>query len=46
MKKLAEKIKPYLKLFRVGNLSFMAILLFVMEKWVAMPLLQMEKFSL
>ena len=45
MKALAEKIKPYLKLFRVGNLAFLAALLYVMEKWVAVPLLQMEKFQ-
>ena len=45
MKALAEKIKPYLKLFRVGNLGFLAALLYVMEKWVAVPLLQMEKFQ-
>ena len=31
MKRLAEIIKPYLKLLRVGNLGFLAILLFVME---------------
>lgn len=45
MKKLAEIIKPYLKLLRVGNLAFLAILLFVMEKWVALPLLQLVQFS-
>jgi len=45
MKKLAEIIKPYLKLLRVGNLAFLAILLFVMEKWVALPLLQLAQFS-
>ena len=44
MKQLAEKIKPYLQLLRVGNLAFLAILLYVMEKWVAMPLLHLEKF--
>ena len=45
MKKLAEIIKPYLKLLRVGNLAFLAILLFVMEKWVALPLLQLAQFG-
>ena len=45
MKKLAEIIKPYLKLLRVGNLAFLAILLFVMEKWVALPLLQLAQLS-
>ena len=45
MKALAEKIKPYLKLLRVGNLAFLAALLYVMEKWVAVPLLQIEKFQ-
>ncbi|MBR5854890.1 MAG: geranylgeranylglycerol-phosphate geranylgeranyltransferase [Paludibacteraceae bacterium] len=45
MKRLAEKIKPYLQLLRIGNLAFLAILLYVMEKWVAMPLLQAEKFQ-
>jgi 4-hydroxybenzoate polyprenyltransferase len=45
MKELAEKIKPYLKLLRVGNLAFLAVLLYVMEKWVAVPLLHIEKFQ-
>ena len=45
MKRLAEIIKPYLRLLRVGNLVFLAILLFVMEKWVATPLLQLAQFS-
>ena len=45
MKELAEKIKPYLKLLRVGNLAFLAALLYVMEKWVALPLLHLEKFQ-
>lgn len=45
MKRLAEIIKPYLQLLRVGNLTFMAILLYVMEKWVATPLLQLEQFG-
>jgi 4-hydroxybenzoate polyprenyltransferase len=45
MKALAEKIKPYLKLLRVGNLAFLAVLLYVMEKWVAVPLLRLEHFS-
>lgn len=44
MKSLAEKIKPYLQLLRIGNLAFIAVLLYVMEKWVAMPLLHLEKF--
>ena len=44
MKSLTDKIKPYLKLLRVGNLAFLAVLLYVMEKWVATPLLQVEKF--
>ena len=39
MNQLAEIIKPYLRLLRIGNLGFIAILLFVMEKWVATPLL-------
>ncbi len=45
MKRLAEIIKPYLQLFRVGNLTFVAILLYIMEKWVATPLLQLEQFG-
>lgn len=45
MKRLAEIIKPYLQLLRVGNLAFVAILLYVMEKWVATPLLQLEQFG-
>lgn len=45
MKRLAEIIKPYLRLLRVGNLAFLAILLFVMEKWVATPLLRLAQFS-
>ena len=45
MKVLAEKIKPYLKLLRVGNLAFLAVLLYVMEKWVAVPVLHVEKFQ-
>lgn len=44
MKRLAEIIKPYLRLLRVGNLVFIAILLYAMEKWVAMPLLQTAQF--
>lgn len=44
MKRLAEIIKPYLRLLRVGNLAFTAILLYVMEKWVAVPLLQTAQF--
>lgn len=44
MKQLVEIIKPYLQLLRVGNLAFLAILLFVMEKWVATPLLQLAQF--
>ena len=45
MKALAEILKPYLKLLRVGNLAFVAILLYVMEKWVAVPLLYTEGFA-
>ena len=45
MNDLAKKIKPYLKLLRVGNLGFLAILLYVMEYWVATPLLQRALFS-
>ena len=45
MKRLAEIIKPYLQLLRVGNLTFVAILIYVMEKWVATPLLQLEQFG-
>ena len=44
MKSLAEKIKSYLQLLRIGNLAFLAILLYVMEKWVVVPLLHLEKF--
>ena len=44
MKSLAAKIKPYLQLLRIGNLAFLAILLYVMEKWVVVPLLHLEKF--
>lgn len=42
MKELAEIIKPYLRLLRIGNLAFMAVLLYVMEKWVAVPLLRSQ----
>ena len=42
---MAEIIKPYLQLLRVGNLTFVAILLYVMEKWVATPLLKREQFG-
>ena len=45
MKSLAEKIKPYLQLLRVGNLAFLAVLLYVMEKWVVTPLLQLGQFG-
>ena len=45
MKRLAEIIKPYLRLLRIGNLTFVAILLFVMEKWLATPLLKLSQFS-
>ena len=45
MKRLAEIIKPYLQLLRVGNLAFLAILLYVMEAWVATPLLQRAMFQ-
>lgn len=45
MKRLAEIIKPYLRLLRISNLAFIAILLFVMEKWVAVPLLGLEQFG-
>ena len=45
MKRLAELIKPYLQLLRIGNLAFVAILLYVMEKWVVTPLLQLERFG-
>ena len=45
MKQLAEKIKPYFKLLRVGNLAFLAALLYMMEKWVVVPLLHLEKFQ-
>jgi 4-hydroxybenzoate polyprenyltransferase len=45
MKRLAEILKPYLQLLRVGNLAFIAILLWVMEKWVATPLLQTAQFT-
>lgn len=45
VKGLAEILKPYIRLLRVGNLAFLAILLYVMEKWVAVPLLLSEKLS-
>lgn len=45
MKRLAEIIKPFLQLLRIGNLAFLVILLYVMEKWVAAPLLQQEQFG-
>lgn len=45
MKELSEQIKAYLKLLRVGNLAFMAILLYVMEKWVAYPLLSHQMLA-
>ena len=45
MNDIAKKIKPYFRLLRVGNLGFLVILLFVMEYWVATPLLQRALFS-
>lgn len=45
MNRIAEIAKPYLRLLRVGNLAFLAMLVFVMEKWVAVPLLQSEQLS-
>lgn len=45
MKELSEQIKAYLKLLRVGNLAFLAILLYVMERWVAVPLLHSEMLA-
>lgn len=39
-----EKIGVYFRLVRGGNLLFVAMLLYVMEKWVATPLLQREMF--
>lgn len=45
MKHLAEILKPYLRLLRVGNLGFLAILIFVMEYWVARPLLVRAMFE-
>ena len=45
MKDIAAKIKPFFQLLRVGNLVFIAILLFVMEKWVATPLLHLARFQ-
>ena len=45
MNHLAEIIKPYLRLLRIGNLGFIALLLFVMEKWVAAPLLLLAQFK-
>lgn len=37
-----EQIGTYVRLIRGGNLAFIAILLYTMEKWVATPLLQQE----
>lgn len=45
MKDIAAKIKPFFQLLRVGNLVFIAILLYVMEKWVATPLLHLARFQ-
>ncbi len=45
MKDIAAKIKPFFQLLRVGNLAFIAILLYVMEKWVATPLLHLARFQ-
>ena len=45
MKALAAKIKPFLQLLRIGNLAFVAILLYVMEKWVATPLLELSQLG-
>lgn len=44
-KRLADVVKPYLQLLRVSNLTFLAILLFAMEQWVAVPLLRLEHLS-
>lgn len=45
MKDIAAKIKLFFQLLRVGNLVFIAILLYVMEKWVATPLLHLARFQ-
>ncbi len=44
MKRLVEVIKPYLQLIRIGNLAFLAVLIYSMEYWVAAPLLHNEVF--
>ena len=39
-----ERIGAYIRLVRGGNLLFLAMLLYVMEKWVAVPLLHHQLF--
>ncbi len=40
-----EKIAAYGRLVRIGNLAFVGILIWVMEKWVAVPLLDQFRFG-
>lgn len=40
-----EKIAAYSRLVRLGNLFFVGILVWVMEKWVAVPLLCQARFG-
>lgn len=40
-----EKIAAYGRLIRVGNLAFIGILIWVMEKWVAVPMLDQFRFG-
>lgn len=45
MTQILKQIAPYFRLIRVGNLTFLAILLYVIEKWVATPLLAIAHFG-
>lgn len=45
MSAFSEKLTAYFRLLRVENLLFIAILLWVMEKWVAVPLLDALRFG-
>lgn len=41
----SEKVAAYSRLVRLGNLCFLGILVWVMEKWVAVPVLCQARFG-
>ena len=42
---ILELLKDILRLMRFGNVVFIAVLIWVMEKWVAVPILQQASFG-